>query len=184
MAIKYINIFKSKALNPNWDFWFEKKPSGNPDHNIVSQEKIITAGNWRKSRKIHRWKSSKISENRRKSVKIAENGDPNIDPRRKSSTLRSSSRPARDGRWARSCPLPSTAPWWSPSRWRKGWPSWSPLLELLCNAYKPFMADLGWYLKIFKEFILRSRVTAPALYKFTAQLHKYNYVNKFYSALT
>jgi hypothetical protein len=32
MAIKYINIFQSKALQicPNWDFWYEKKPSGNP----------------------------------------------------------------------------------------------------------------------------------------------------------
>jgi hypothetical protein len=28
MALKYINIFPSKAL-PNLDFWFEKKPSGN-----------------------------------------------------------------------------------------------------------------------------------------------------------
>jgi aspartate/tyrosine/aromatic aminotransferase len=27
----YINIFQSKALqNPNWDFWFKNKPSGNP----------------------------------------------------------------------------------------------------------------------------------------------------------
>jgi hypothetical protein len=34
MAIKYFNIFQSKASQnfyPNWDFWFEKKPSGNPD---------------------------------------------------------------------------------------------------------------------------------------------------------
>jgi hypothetical protein len=32
MAITYINIFQSKALQnyPNWDFWFENKPSGNP----------------------------------------------------------------------------------------------------------------------------------------------------------
>jgi hypothetical protein len=33
MAIKYIYIFQSEALKiyPNWDFWFEKKPSGNPE---------------------------------------------------------------------------------------------------------------------------------------------------------
>jgi hypothetical protein len=32
MAIKYTNTFQSKALQnlPNLDFWFEKKPSGNP----------------------------------------------------------------------------------------------------------------------------------------------------------
>jgi hypothetical protein len=32
MAIKYIKIFQSKTLQnlPNWDFWFENKPSGNP----------------------------------------------------------------------------------------------------------------------------------------------------------
>jgi hypothetical protein len=34
MAIKYINIFQTKALQnliyPNWDFRFENKPSGNP----------------------------------------------------------------------------------------------------------------------------------------------------------
>jgi hypothetical protein len=32
MAIKYINIFHTKALKnyPNRDFWFENKPSGNP----------------------------------------------------------------------------------------------------------------------------------------------------------
>jgi hypothetical protein len=34
MAIKYFNIFQSKALKfffPNWGFGFENKPSGNPD---------------------------------------------------------------------------------------------------------------------------------------------------------
>jgi hypothetical protein len=32
MALKYINIYQSEALKffPNWDFWFENKPSGNP----------------------------------------------------------------------------------------------------------------------------------------------------------
>jgi hypothetical protein len=32
MAIKYTSIFRSKVLQiyPNWDFWFENKPSGNP----------------------------------------------------------------------------------------------------------------------------------------------------------
>jgi hypothetical protein len=33
MATKYINSFQSEALkiDPNWDFWFENKPSGYPD---------------------------------------------------------------------------------------------------------------------------------------------------------
>jgi hypothetical protein len=33
MAIKFNNIFHSKALQnfyPSWYFWFENKPSGNP----------------------------------------------------------------------------------------------------------------------------------------------------------
>jgi hypothetical protein len=32
MAIKYISIFQSKALQnlPYWDFWFKNEPSGNP----------------------------------------------------------------------------------------------------------------------------------------------------------
>jgi hypothetical protein len=29
MTKKYINIFQSK-IYPNWDFWFENEPSGNP----------------------------------------------------------------------------------------------------------------------------------------------------------
>jgi hypothetical protein len=29
MGIKYINLRPSK-IYPNWDFWFENKPSGNP----------------------------------------------------------------------------------------------------------------------------------------------------------
>jgi hypothetical protein len=36
MAIKYINTFQSKALQKFThigDFWFENKPSGNPDSN-------------------------------------------------------------------------------------------------------------------------------------------------------
>jgi hypothetical protein len=38
MVIKYITIFQAKApkIYPNWDFWFEKKPSGNPDPNDKS----------------------------------------------------------------------------------------------------------------------------------------------------
>jgi hypothetical protein len=33
MVIKYSNIYHSKDLQIyiNWDFWFENKPSGNPD---------------------------------------------------------------------------------------------------------------------------------------------------------
>jgi hypothetical protein len=34
MAIKYINIISNlrpSKIEPDWDFWFEKKPSGNPD---------------------------------------------------------------------------------------------------------------------------------------------------------
>jgi hypothetical protein len=32
MSIKYINISKPRPskIYPNWDFWFENKPSGNP----------------------------------------------------------------------------------------------------------------------------------------------------------
>jgi hypothetical protein len=32
MDIKCFNIFQSRAINnyPNWDFWLENKPSGNP----------------------------------------------------------------------------------------------------------------------------------------------------------
>jgi hypothetical protein len=33
MAIKYINIFRYK-IYPNWDFWSEKKPSGNADRDF------------------------------------------------------------------------------------------------------------------------------------------------------
>jgi hypothetical protein len=36
MAIKYTNIFHYKILQiyPNWDFWFENIPSGNPDTQV------------------------------------------------------------------------------------------------------------------------------------------------------
>jgi hypothetical protein len=32
MASKYTKIFYSRPskINPNWDFWYENKPSGNP----------------------------------------------------------------------------------------------------------------------------------------------------------
>jgi hypothetical protein len=32
-ALKYINIshLRPSKIFPNWDFWFIKKPSGNPD---------------------------------------------------------------------------------------------------------------------------------------------------------
>jgi hypothetical protein len=32
----YTNLFHSKALQnlPNWDFWFENKPSGNPARKV------------------------------------------------------------------------------------------------------------------------------------------------------
>jgi hypothetical protein len=41
MAIKYINIFQSKALQnfPKWDFWFENKPSGNPGRRAFAQKR-------------------------------------------------------------------------------------------------------------------------------------------------
>jgi hypothetical protein len=32
MVIKYTKIFPYK-IYPNWDFWFENKPSGNPARN-------------------------------------------------------------------------------------------------------------------------------------------------------
>jgi hypothetical protein len=40
MAVKYskwslkispFSNLRPSKINPNWDFWFEKKPSGNPD---------------------------------------------------------------------------------------------------------------------------------------------------------
>jgi hypothetical protein len=36
MVIKYHNIFlpRPSKFDQNWDFWFENKPSGNPDVNI------------------------------------------------------------------------------------------------------------------------------------------------------
>jgi hypothetical protein len=35
MAIKYINFcnLRPPKIYPNWDFWFENKPSGNPGVN-------------------------------------------------------------------------------------------------------------------------------------------------------
>jgi hypothetical protein len=45
MAMKYINIFQSKALKnyPNWDFWFESKPSGNPGCELSEKGKDFTS---------------------------------------------------------------------------------------------------------------------------------------------
>jgi hypothetical protein len=48
MPIKYTNILNSKALQnliyPNWDFWFENKPSGNPDvHYVGNQRRCLSA---------------------------------------------------------------------------------------------------------------------------------------------
>jgi hypothetical protein len=42
MNINYNNIFHSKALQiyPNWDFWFEKMPSGNPATSVVDSNAI------------------------------------------------------------------------------------------------------------------------------------------------
>jgi hypothetical protein len=37
MGMQYINLFHSKALQiffPNWDFWFENIPSGNPERDL------------------------------------------------------------------------------------------------------------------------------------------------------
>jgi hypothetical protein len=40
MVIKYANVFHSNALQkyvyPIWDFWYESKPSGNPDTGRLS----------------------------------------------------------------------------------------------------------------------------------------------------
>jgi hypothetical protein len=41
MAIQYLNIFQSKAL-PNWNFWFENKPSGDPDPNGENVPTLVT----------------------------------------------------------------------------------------------------------------------------------------------
>jgi hypothetical protein len=45
MSIKYINIFQYKALKnyPNWDFWFENKPSGNPVKEYAAVKKTNLA---------------------------------------------------------------------------------------------------------------------------------------------
>jgi hypothetical protein len=43
MAIRYINIFSNLGpykIYPKWDFWFEKKPSGNPGQ-CVGRKKIL-----------------------------------------------------------------------------------------------------------------------------------------------
>jgi hypothetical protein len=45
MVIKYIHTCQSKALQkiyPNWDFWFENKPSGNPARDRKSFTGIST----------------------------------------------------------------------------------------------------------------------------------------------
>jgi hypothetical protein len=31
MVIKYTNIARPSIIYPKWDFWFENKPSGNPE---------------------------------------------------------------------------------------------------------------------------------------------------------
>jgi hypothetical protein len=36
MAIKYNNI-----IYPNWDFWFENMPSGNPGPNDIEKNKYL-----------------------------------------------------------------------------------------------------------------------------------------------
>jgi hypothetical protein len=45
MVIKYNNIFHSKTLKnyPNWDFWFENKPSGNPGYDWTTSRLQILA---------------------------------------------------------------------------------------------------------------------------------------------
>jgi hypothetical protein len=49
MAIKYINIFlnlRPYKICPNWDYWFENKPSGNPDvllTNVVVSDMVSNA---------------------------------------------------------------------------------------------------------------------------------------------
>jgi hypothetical protein len=39
-AREYTNLFHSKALqyNPNWNFWFENVPSGNP---VTAEKKVL-----------------------------------------------------------------------------------------------------------------------------------------------
>jgi hypothetical protein len=41
MTLKYTNIFQCK-IYPNWYFWFENMPSGNPAINIESQHLSTT----------------------------------------------------------------------------------------------------------------------------------------------
>jgi hypothetical protein len=57
MVIKYFNIFQPKALKnyPDWDFWFENKPSGNPDlHWRVIKRLLTFFHSIRKLSHIHR----------------------------------------------------------------------------------------------------------------------------------
>jgi hypothetical protein len=46
MAVQYIDqmvirfsIAKPSKIYPNWDFWFENKPSGNPDFDTETESK-------------------------------------------------------------------------------------------------------------------------------------------------
>jgi hypothetical protein len=50
MAIKCINIFQSNLrtskIYPNWEYWFEKKPSGNPGANVIQESNKIIINNF------------------------------------------------------------------------------------------------------------------------------------------
>jgi hypothetical protein len=44
--MKYINIFQSKfTIYPNWDFWFENKPSGNPATSVLIRKLLSSVKN-------------------------------------------------------------------------------------------------------------------------------------------
>jgi hypothetical protein len=47
VSIKYTNIFHCKTLQiyPNWDFWSEKIPSGNPDSGSLKGRLYVTVPN-------------------------------------------------------------------------------------------------------------------------------------------
>jgi hypothetical protein len=67
MAIKYINIFlnlRPSKIYPNWNFWFENKPSGNPDHDRPTLEICNSSENSGSTLRISALKTKPESQNR------------------------------------------------------------------------------------------------------------------------
>jgi hypothetical protein len=45
VAVKYTNIAKPSNIYPNWDFWFENIPPGNPEYLLDAVVKTMIFGN-------------------------------------------------------------------------------------------------------------------------------------------